>query len=152
MTWHPWSLVASQSVERKIVRRLISGWFTKISLDFPLPTNNQFIDNVWKPDVLFDFPKSLETKVKLRKFQQEWFVKHPFTIAGLFKIFGWRFLFAVHQFRNGVWQKCFQTEPPFLSTHDVLDNGKFKTEEPLQLKVRNPQSGVLAMQNLIQIQ
>ena len=36
----------------------------------------QFID-VWKPDVLFDFPKSLETKRKLRKFQQEWFVKLP---------------------------------------------------------------------------
>ena len=51
-----------------------------------------------------------------------------------------------------MWQKCFQTEPPFLSSHDALDNGKFKTEEPLQWKVRNPQSRVLAMQNLIQVQ
>ena len=37
----------------------------------------QFIDNVWKPDALFDSPKSLETEGKLRKFRQEWFVKHP---------------------------------------------------------------------------
>ena len=73
-------------------------------------------------------------------------------MAGLFKIFRWRFTFAVRQFRNGVWQKCFQTEPPFSSSRDVLDNGKFKAEEPLQWKVRNPQSRVLAMKNLIQVQ
>ena len=51
-----------------------------------------------------------------------------------------------------MWQKCFQTEPPSSSSHDILDNSKFKTEEPLQWKVRNPQSRVLAMQNLIQVQ
>ena len=37
----------------------------------------QFIDNVGKPDALFDFPKSLETEGKLRKFGQERFVKRP---------------------------------------------------------------------------
>ena len=37
----------------------------------------QLIDNAWKPDALFDSPKSLENEEKLRKFRQEWFVKHP---------------------------------------------------------------------------
>ena len=37
----------------------------------------KFIDNVWRPDALFDFPKTSETEGKLRKFRQDWLVRYP---------------------------------------------------------------------------
>lgn len=63
----------------------------------------QYIDNIWKPDRLFNFPKSLETKAGIAS-------KIP--VAGLLKIFGWCILLvliAVFLLWNGVWQEYFET-------------------------------------------
>ena len=40
----------------------------------------RFIESVWKPDVLFEFPASKETCGKQRKFRQEWLVKYPWLV------------------------------------------------------------------------
>ena len=37
----------------------------------------QFIQNLWKPDAKFNFPKSIESCGKLRKFQYGWLLDHP---------------------------------------------------------------------------
>ena len=37
----------------------------------------RFIESVWKPDLLFEFPASKETSGKQRKFRQEWLEKYP---------------------------------------------------------------------------
>ena len=37
----------------------------------------RFIESVWKPDRLFEFPASKETSGKQRRFRQEWLVKYP---------------------------------------------------------------------------
>ena len=37
----------------------------------------QFINNIWKPDALYEFPVSLETGEKLRKFRHDWLVRFP---------------------------------------------------------------------------
>ncbi|XP_044165353.1 uncharacterized protein LOC122949323 [Acropora millepora] len=40
----------------------------------------RFIESVWKPDLLFEFPASKETCGKQRKFRQEWLVKYPWLV------------------------------------------------------------------------
>ena len=40
----------------------------------------RFIESVWKPDLLFEFPASKETSGKQRKFRQEWLVKYPWLV------------------------------------------------------------------------
>ena len=37
----------------------------------------RFIQNLWKPDAVFEFPKSIETSGKLRKFQYSWLLTYP---------------------------------------------------------------------------
>ena len=37
----------------------------------------RFIENLWKPDPKFDFPKSVESSGKLRKFQYSWLLDYP---------------------------------------------------------------------------
>ena len=40
----------------------------------------RFIESVWEPDLLFEFPASKETCGKRRKFRQEWLVKYPWLV------------------------------------------------------------------------
>ena len=40
----------------------------------------RFVESVWKPDRLFEFPASKETSGKQRKFRQEWLVKYPWLV------------------------------------------------------------------------
>ena len=37
----------------------------------------RFVQNLWKPDAVFEFPKSSETSGKLRKFQYSWLLTYP---------------------------------------------------------------------------
>ena len=40
----------------------------------------RFIEHVWKPDPLFEFPATLESGDRLRKFKPDWLVRYPWLV------------------------------------------------------------------------
>ena len=65
------------------------------------------IQNIWKADVGYEFPVSLETGRKHRKFKPEWLVRFPW-LAYWKYVDGASFLYAVCLLWYGVWKEWFQ--------------------------------------------
>ena len=53
------------------------GTVYRVIASFTNAEKVRFIESVWKPDLLFEFPASKETCGKQPKFRQEWLVKYP---------------------------------------------------------------------------
>ena len=56
-----------------------------------------------------------------------------------FQVLGWRVMFALCLFRNGVWQKWCQIRQVVSTLAYILDDGAWKGRQPCKRKVRNSQ-------------
>ena len=52
----------------------------RVTASFTDAEKFRFIESIWKPDLLFEFPASKQTCGKERKFRQEWLVKYPWLV------------------------------------------------------------------------
>ena len=89
----------------------------------------RFIESVWKPDLLFEFPVSKETSGKQRKFRQEWLVYSKY-LDGTFCLPC--VCFGMECGKNGA--KLDISIPAY-----ILDDGTWKVRRQFERKVRNSQ-------------
>ena len=107
----------------------------------------RFIESVWKPDVLFEFPASKETCGKQRKFRQEWLVKYPWLVYS--KYLDGAFClpcvcFGVECGKNGAkLDKLFRSPLTFWTTA----RGKFDSHASGKSEIHK--FSVMAMQNFL---
>ena len=107
----------------------------------------RFIESVWKPDLLFEFPASKETCGKQRKFRQEWLVKYPWLVYS--KYLDGAFClpcvcFGVECGKNGAkLDKLFRSPLTFWTTA----RGKFDSHASGKSEIHK--FSVMAMQNFL---